>query len=136
MVLHEFAGVEDLLEAPPHALDVVGVHRPIGLVEVDPIAHALRENCELIDVLEYRRAALGVELGHAVSLDVGLAREAELLLDGDLYGQAVTVPASDTRDVVTLHRLEAREHVLEHASFDVVCTRLAVSGGRAFVEHP
>ena len=94
MVLDEQPALVDLLERPPHALDVLGVHRPVGLVGVDPVAHALGHLLELVDVAEDRLAALGVELGDAVVLDVLLAGEAELLLDGELDGQAVTVPAS------------------------------------------
>src|SRR5262249_37618647 len=39
-------------------------------------------------------------------------------------------------DAVALHRLEAREQVLEHARLDVVHAGHAVGGRRSFVEDP
>ena len=63
-----------------------------------------------------------------------LALEAELLLDLDLHRQAVRVPAGLALHVVALHRLVAREEVLEDARDDVVDAGLAVGRGRALVE--
>src|SRR3712207_456164 len=128
VVLDEQPLVEDLLERPPDALDVVRVHRPVGGGHVDPVAHPAGEVAERVDVPHDRLAAAGVELGDAVALDVGLAGEAELLLDGDLDRQAVAVPAGAAGHVPALHRLEAREDVLERARLDVVGARAAVGG--------
>ncbi len=72
----------------------------------------------------------------AVRLDVGLAVEAELALDGQLDGQSVAVPAGLPVDVEALHGLEPREDVLEDAGLDVVGAGHAVRGGRALVERP
>jgi hypothetical protein len=83
-----------------------------------------------------RLAAAGVELGDAVALDVGLAGEAELLLDRDLDRQAVAVPAGAAGHVPALHGLEAGEDVLERARLDVVRARAAVGGRRPLVEVP
>ena len=112
--------VPDLLERPPDRLDVVVREREVGVVGVDPEADPLGERVPLVDVAEHRLAALGVELGHAVALDVVLRLEAELLLDLELDRQAVAVPAALARHEVAAHRLEAREHVLEDAAEDVV----------------
>ncbi len=84
----------------------------------------------------HRLAALGVELGDAVRLDVLLAVEAQFLLDGQLDRQAVAVPAGLAADVVAPHGAEAGEDVLEDAGLDVVGTGHAVGGGRTLVEHP
>src|SRR4029453_16331204 len=59
----------------------------------------------------------------------------ELLLDLDLDGEAVRVPAGLPRHVEALHRLVPREEVLDHAAEDVAGVRLAVRSRRAFVEH-
>ena len=126
----------DLLQRPPDRLDVGGVHRPVGLAHVDPVAHPLGHLLEEVDVPLHRLAAAGVELGDAVRLDVGLAGEAELLLDGELDRQAVAVPAGLAVDLVALHRLEAREDVLERPRLDVVGAGAAVRGGRALEEGP
>ena len=136
VVLDQQALVEDLLERPPDALDVARVHRPVGRGHVDPVAHPVGELGERVDVPLDGLPAACVELRDAVALDVGLAREPELLLDGDLDGQAVAVPARAAGDVVTLHGLEAGEDVLEGAGLDVVGARAAVGGRRSLVEHP
>ena len=136
MVLDQQALVEDLLERPPDGLDVRRVHRPVGLVEVDPVPHAGGQLGEGVGVAGHRLAALGVELGDAVRLDVLLAGEAQLLLDGELDREAVAVPAGLAGDVVALHRPVAREDVLEDAGLDVVGAGHAVGGRRALVEDP
>ena len=63
------------------------------MLVVGPVAHPLGHLLERVDVPLDVLAALRVELGDAVRLDVGLAGEAELLLDGELDRQAVAVPA-------------------------------------------
>ncbi len=48
----------------------------------------------------------------------------------------MAVPAALARDLIPLHRAEAREDVLEHPRFDVVGAGEAIGGGWSFVEHP
>jgi hypothetical protein len=136
VVLDEQPLVEDLLERPPHRFDVLGPHRPVGVLVVGPVPHTLAHRLERVDVSLDVLPALRVELRDAVRLDVRLSGEAQLGLHRELHRQAVTVPAGAARDVVALHRLEAREHVLEHARFDVVGSRHAVGGRRTLVESP
>ena len=126
--------VPDLLQRPPDRLDVGVVEGEVGVVGVDPEADPLGQPVPLVHVLEHRLAALGVELGDAVALDVLLLGEAELLLDLQLDRQPVTVPARLAVDLAAAHRLEAREHVLEHAREHVVGARAAVGGRRTLVE--
>ncbi|CAM5540181.1 hypothetical protein SGLAM104S_07434 [Streptomyces glaucescens] len=136
VVLDQESLVEDLLQRPPDRLDVLGVHRDVGVVEVDPVAHAGRQLGEGVGVAEHGLAAPGVELGDAERLDVLLAGEAQLLLDRQLDRQPVAVPARLAGHVVAAHGAEAGEDVLEDARLDVVGAGHAVGGGRAFVEHP
>ncbi len=136
VVLDQQALGEDLLQRPPDGLDVLRVHGAVGLVEVDPVPHAGRQLGEGVGVPGHRLPALGVELGDAVRLDVLLAGEAELLLDGELHREAVTVPAGLAGHVVAAHGPEAGEDVLEDARLDVVGAGHAVGGGRTLVEHP
>ena len=134
VALVEEVAVPQRLERPPDRFDVVGVERVVRLVEVDPVADPLGQRAPVLEVLEHRLAALAVELGDAVALDVLLGGEAELLLDRDLDREPVGVPAALALDVVPGHRLVAREDVLEHAGEDVVRARVAVGRRRALVE--
>ena len=136
VALEQQVALPQLGERPPHRLDVGRVERPVRLVEVDPEADPLRQRLPVLEELEDGLAALGVELGDPVALDVVLVLEAELLLDRDLDRQAMAVPAALAVDVVAAHRLEAGEDVLEHAREHVVGARQAVGGRRPLVEDP
>ncbi len=126
--------VPQLLERPPDRLDVVRVERPVGIVEVDPVADPLGQPRPVLEELEHGRAALGVELRDPVFLDLVLGLDPELVLDGDLDRQAVAVPAALAVGVEALHRLVAREDVLEHARQHVVRAGPPVGRRRALVE--
>ena len=126
----------DRLQRPPDRLDVVGVERPVGVVEVDPEADPLGQPVPVLDVAEHLLAAARVELRDPVALDVLLGGDAELRLDRQLDRQAVTVPAALALDVEAAHRLVARKDVLEHARQHVVGAGRAVGGRRPLVEAP
>ena len=64
--------VPDLLQRPPDRLDVAGVERAIGIVEIDPEADPLGQAIPLVKEGEDRVAALLVELGDAELFDLGL----------------------------------------------------------------
>jgi hypothetical protein len=128
--------LEELGEGPPHALDVAAVVGDVGLLEVDPEAHALGERLPLRRVAEHRVDALLHEGLDSVGLDRGLAVDVELLLDLDLDGQAVGVPARLPRHVVAAHGLVTREEVLHDAREHVAVVRQPVRGGRPLVEDP
>ena len=104
------------------------------MVVVLPERHALGEPAPVLDVLVDGLTAQLVELGDAELLDLLLARDAELLLDLELDGEAVRVPARLALDVVALHRPVARDHVLVGARQHVVGAGLAVGGGWTLVE--
>ena len=86
MVLDQEPLVEDLGQGPPHAFDVARVHRPVGVIHVDPKAHAASHLVELINMAEHGFATPGVELSDAVGLDIPFAGEAELLFHGEFHG--------------------------------------------------
>ena len=136
VALVEQAAVPDLPQRPPDRLDVGRVERAVGVVHVDPEADPLRQLLPILEVLEHRLAALGVEALDAVGLDVRLRLQPQLLLDGDLDRQPMAVPAALALDAVAAHRAKARVDVLEHARQHVVRARLAVGRRRSLVEDP
>ncbi len=103
------------LQRPPHGLDVRGVHRPVGVVHVDPEADPARQLLPVVDVAPDRHAAALVELGDPELLDVTLAGGPDLLLHLDLDRQPVAVPSRLPVDEVARHRPVAGEDVLERA---------------------
>ena len=113
------------------------MEREVRVLHVDPVPDALGEPLELPDVGEDRLATEPRELLDADLLDDRLLpRDAELLLDLDLDGQAVGVPARAARDESALHRLVPTEEVLVDARPHVMEARHAVRGGRTLVEDP
>ncbi len=122
-------------ERPPHALDVALVVGDVGGLGVDPEADLVGEPLPRLRVTEHGVDAPGDEGLDAVRLDLGLAVDVQLLLDLDLDGQPVRVPARLAGDVVAAHGLEAGEHVLDRAREHVAVVGHAVGGGRALVEH-
>jgi hypothetical protein len=134
VALVEQAALPQLRQRPPDRLDVGVVERAVRVFEVDPVGDPLGQPHPVVEELEHRLAALLVELRDPVALDVGLRREAELLLHRDLDRQAVAVPAGLALDVAPAHGLVAREDVLEHAREHVVGARAPVGGRRPLVE--
>ena len=103
----------ELLERPPHALDVLGVHREVGTGEVDPEPDAFGETLPVVHVPGDRLAAPPVELRDAERLDVALGLRTDLLLHLQLDGKPVAVPAGLAADEMPGHGPEARIDVLE-----------------------
>ena len=136
MILDEQALVEDLLQRPPFRFDVGGIHRPIGLLQIDPIAHPAGQLGELADMARYRGPAEPVELGDSHGLDLALVIDAQFLLDRQFDGQPMAIPAGLAVDPAALHRLETGEYVLEDPCLDVVGAGMPVRGRWALEECP
>ena len=132
--LVEEALVVDLLERPPLGLDEVIVVRHIGMLHIRPESDGLGEVLPHALVLPNGLLALLDEGLEAVLLDLLLAVEAERLLDLQLDGEAVGVPAGLTGHEIALHGAVAGDHVLDGARQDVADVGLAVRGGRAVIE--
>ncbi len=126
----------DLLQRPPHRLDVIGVQCAIGVLQVDPEADALGQTVPLLQIRPHRLPALGVEPRDPIRLDLVLAGDPQFLLHPDLHRQAVAVPAALALHLIAAHRLVARVDVLEHARQHVVRARAPVGGGGSLIEHP
>src|SRR5690606_35928011 len=100
-----------------------GVHGLVVVAEVDPATHAAHGDLPLLGEAEHARAASRVEAVDAVGLDVGFAVEVELVLDQALDRQAVAVPAEAALDGAALHRLVARDDVLDRAGEEMAVVR-------------
>jgi len=69
------------LDDPPDRFHVIGVHRLVVMVEIDPASEARDDLAPLFDVAEDRGAAGLVEFGDAIALDVGFRIEAKFLFN-------------------------------------------------------
>ena len=127
--------IPQLLEDPPDRLDVFILQGDVGVVHVNPEADAVGQLLPFPDVAKDTLAALGVELSHAIVLDGLLAVEIQLLLDLQLHGKAMRIPAPLPEDMVATHGLVAGEEVFENPSQDVMSSRNPVCGGWPLIKH-
>ena len=134
--LHEQPALVETLERPPDRLDVGRIHRPVGVVHVDPEADPPRQVLPVLHVAAHRLPASLVELGDPEGLDVPLAGGPDLLLDLDLDGEPVAVPSGLAVHEVAGHRPVPRVDVLEGAGEGVADVRPGVRGRRPVVEDP
>ena len=123
-------------EQPPHRLDVVVGQGPVGVGGVDPGARSGGQRRPVLHVALHRVAAVLVEGGHAVGLDLVLGVQAQGLLHLELDRQAVAVPAALAGHGLAPHGLEAGVEVLEHPGPHVVQAGAPVGRRGALVEDP
>ncbi len=135
VALVEQAFFPDLLERPPLGLDEVVLIGDVGMLHVRPETDDIGELLPHTLVLPDRLTAFLDERLDAVRLDLLLAVDADGLLDLELDGQAVRVPARFPENLLALHRGEARQHVLDDARQHMTDVRLAVRRRRAVVER-
>ena len=95
----------DGLQAPPLGLDVVVMVGDVGVLHVHPVADLLGHFLPVVQVLPDGLLALADEGFNAVLLNLRLAVQAQDLLNLQLNGQAMGIPASLTHNVSTLHCL-------------------------------
>ena len=126
----------ETLERPPDRLDVGRIHRPVGVVHVDPEADPPGQVLPVLHVAAHRLPTSLVELGDPEGLDVPLAGGPDLLLDLDLDGEPVAVPPGLAVHEVAGHRPVPRVDVLEGAGEGVADVRPGVRGRRPVVEDP
>ena len=126
---------EITVQRPPDGFDVLVLAGDVGVLHVDPVAHAPCEVFPHVLVFEDGLAAFGVELGDAVLLDLAFVLQPKLLLDFDFDGQAVRVPAGFAMNLESAHGLIAADQIFDRPGENVVDAGFAVRGRRAFVER-
>ena len=127
--------VVQLLERPHHGFHVRNVQSLVAVLEVDPARLTVDVILPLIGVLEHGGTAGIIELVDAHFLDLVDGVDAQFLLRLKLCGQTVGIPAEHTVDLVALHGLIARNHILGVTGQQVAVMRQAVGERRAVEEH-
>ena len=127
--------IGDLLQRPPDGLDVIIVVGNVGVLHIRPVADAFGHTLPFALVFPYGLLAFLDERFDAVLLDLLLAVEVEELFDFQLNRQTVGIPAGFAQNLLALHRLIARNQILDRAGFDMTDVRLAVRRWRAVVER-
>ena len=85
--------VEESLERPPHAFDVVVAIRDVRIAVVEPESDSLAELLPVGTVLPYALATAPIEFLYSDLFDLLLATDAELFFYFDLDWQAMCVPS-------------------------------------------
>jgi len=104
-------------EPIPYRFHIIRIVGNIGIIKIQPIAHAVSELLPLINILPNRLFAFGIELINAVLLNLAFGSNIEVFFYFQLHGQTVRVPATLSRHVVALHCLKAGNRVLKHTAF-------------------
>ena len=123
------------LEGPHDALHVREVESLVVVVEVDPAGLSRDVVTPVVRELQDTGTTGVVELVDAERRDVGVARDAELLLGFDLGRKPVAVPAEPSLDTAAAHRLVPRNRVFDVARQEVAVVRQTVRKRRPVVEH-
>ena len=134
VALVDHALVGDLLQAPPHGLDIIIVIGDVGMLHIHPEAHALGHILPQMQVFPHAFLAFLDEGLDAVLLDLGLAIQAQLLFHFQLHRQAMGIPAGNAQHVFALHGLITGDQILDGAGQHVADMGLAVGGRRAVKE--
>ena len=124
-LIHESL-VPQRLECPHDAFHIRQIKRLVIVREVHPPCLSIDVALPIGGVLQYRGAAVIVELGDPKVGDGLTSRDAELSLGFCLGGQTMAVPAESALDVLAAHRLIARYRILDEAGQKVAVVRQAV----------
>ena len=139
-VRHDFVAVIDQafvperLQRPPFRLDVVVVIGDVGIFHVGPVTDAVRHDLPLGEVFPDAFLALPDERLDPVGFDLRFSVDAQKVLHFQFDRQAVRVPAGFAQHIVALHRVVARNDVLERTGQDMADMRFSVGGRRTVIK--
>ncbi len=134
MALIHVALLKELVQQPPHRLDIVVIQGDIRVFQIQQVAHFSGHIPPGLLIGKDRGPAFLVKFGDSVAFDILLAAEFELFFHLNFHGQAVGVPAGLALDLVALHSLKPADRVFEGAGNDMVNPRPAVGRGGAFIK--
>ena len=125
----------ELREKPPYGFDITVVVGDVSVGHVDPITHLSGEFLPLACIFHHLGTAGGVVVVDRNLLADVLLRDTEILLDAQLHGQSVGVPAGLAFHLEALHGLIAAEYIFYCTREHMMDARLAVGGRRPFEKH-
>ena len=134
VALVEQSLVVKLLEHPPQSLDVSVVVSDIWIIKIDPVAHLVGKVGPFLGIFHYLLAAGSIVFIDRDLLADILLGDAKALLDTELDRQTVGIPTCLTLHLITLHRLETAEDILDRTCHHVVDTWHAIGRRRSLVE--
>lgn len=97
------AALEDLLEGPPDTLHILGVHGLVIVLEVDPATEPLHDGLPLFGKPHNNLSAELVVLLDTEGFSLDRRGDLVDLVNLELNGESVAIPAESTLDIVTLH---------------------------------
>ena len=124
----------DFVKSPPYRLDIIILISNIRVLHVSPEAYHIGEFLPHALVLPNGLTALLDKRLNAVLLNLLLAVQSQKLLNLQLYRQAVGIPASLAENLLALHGLVTRQHILDDAGQHMADVRLAVGSRRTIVK--
>ncbi len=129
------SGLEEFLQDPPAAFDIIIVKGNIRVIQIDQITHSLCHLSPLFLVGEDGFLTFLVEFLDAVLLNVLLTGHGKLLFHFDLYREPVGIPAGFSIHFKTLHRLVTAHGVLKRTRDHVMDPGSSVCSRRSFIKY-
>ena len=134
VALVQQALLPDFVQCPPYRLNIIIFVGNIWMLHICPEAYYIGEFLPHALVLPNRLTALLNKWLNAVLLNLLLAIQAQQLLNLQLNRQTVGIPTSLAENLLPLHRLVTRQHILDNTSQHMTDMRLAVGSRRAIIK--
>ena len=135
MPLVEQVFLPKLTEDPPDRFDIVVLIGNVGIVEVQPETDAPGQFVPLCFLFPNAFAALLIELGNAIFLNLLFLLDTKRFFYLNFNRQTVGVPAGFTLNAVTLHGTQATNQIFDGSRNDMMDARLAVCSWRPLIEN-
>ena len=124
----------DLLERPPFRLDEIVVIGDIGFIHIRPESNDTGEILPHTLVFPDALFTLLDKGFQTVGFDLFLSVQSQLLLDLQLYRQAMGIPTGFPGNHIAFHGAVAGDHILDDAGEHMTNMRFAVGRGRSVIE--
>ena len=126
--------IPDGLQSPPFGLDEVVIVGNIRVIHVSPETNGTGEIFPHSLVFPDALFTFVDERCQTVFLDLLLAIQTQQLLNFQLYGKSVGIPACLTGNHISLHGTVSGDHILDGTGLYMTDVRLTVGGRRSVVE--
>ena len=134
VALVQQALLPDFVQCPPYRLNIIIFIGNIWMLHIRPEAYYIGEFLPHALVLPNRLTAFLDKWLNAVPLNLLFAIQAQQFLNLQLNRQTVGIPTSLAENLLPLHGLITRQHILDNTSQHMANMRLAIGSRRAIVK--
>ncbi len=134
IALIEQTAIPNLFQRPPFGLDIFVVISDIRILHIRPKTDGCREVFPHILVLPDTFLTVVNKAFQTVGFNLVLAVDSERLFDFKFDRQTMGIPSRLTGDMIALHRLITRDHILDNTGENMTDVRFSVCRRRTVIE--